>query len=206
MSKLKNNKALQQMLEGQHRTQTKKTFGFSDATDKSKIREVGEVWEEKDIHGNSIWYEQKNGYRVSTNVHPDIAKEIQRIRDSLNSFPNCRKEVCSCTAPTNLDRKFQRLVGMCEECLISYETHLKITGQFNEYAMNKMKANAEAFFVHADKEVEIIKDAVNDISFAGDENDVNPMEKWSFQDPEAFKAKIQEQYETFKQKTMEKFL
>ena len=95
---------------------------------------------------------------------------------------------------------------MCEECLISYETHLKITGQFNEYAMNKMKANAEAFFVHADKEVEIIKDAVNDISFAGDENDVNPMEKWSFQDPEAFKAKIQEQYETFKQKTMEKFL
>ena len=94
---------------------------------------------------------------------------------------------------------------MCEECLIGYETHLKITGQFNEYAMNKMKANAESFFAQADKEVEIIKAAVNDINFAGDENDVNPIETWSFQDPEAYKQMIQEQYDTFKQKTLEKF-
>lgn len=207
-NKLKNIKALQQMLDGSHRSQTKTSVGFSDTNaqaQKNKKREVGEVWEEKDIHGNSVWYEQKNGYRVSTNYHPDVVKEIQSIRDALNSFPNCRKEICTCAQPTRLDEKFRRMVGMCEECLISFETHLKMTGQFDGYAIAKMKANAESFFKQADYEVEVLKAAVNDINFAGDESDVNPIEKWSFQDPESFKKMIQEQYDTFKLKTLEKF-
>jgi len=208
MSKLKNIKALRQMLDGTHRSQTKTSVGFSDTAAqaaKNKKREVGEVWEEKDISGNSIWYEQKDGYRVSTNVHPEVAAEIQRIREALLSFPNCRKEVCTCSQPTRLDEKFRRMVGMCEECLVSYETHLKMTGQFNEYALKKMEANANSFFQMADSEVEILLKAADDINFAGDESDINPIEKWSFQDPESFKKMIREQYETFKQKTMERF-
>lgn len=208
MSKLKNIKALQQMIDGTHRTQTRKTFGFSDtsaAAEKNKRREVGEVWSESDASGNLKWITQMNGYRVTSNVHPDVQAEIEKIRTYLSSFPNCQKESCTCLRPTSLDHKFRKLVGMCEDCLISMETKLKIQGKFNEYALDKMKANAQAFFKQADKEVEILKAAITNIHFAGDENDVNPIETWSFQDPEAYKKMIDENYIKFKEKTMEKF-
>ncbi len=209
MSKLKNVKALNEMLAGNHRTQTRKTFGFSDskaAAERNKEREVGEIWEVKDIHGNSTWFEQFEGHRVRTNVHPSVSKMMQEVRTWLHSFPNCPKEKCTCYKPTRLDEKFKRLAGMCEECLISYETSLKIKGEFNEYALNKMKANADAFFKQADAEVEILKQEIMNISLAGDENDNNnTVEKWSFQDPESYKQMIDDQYGEFKKKTLEHF-
>lgn len=205
MSKLQNIKALRQMLDGNHRMQTRKTMGFSDATDKAVIREVGDIWEEKDFHGNSIWWEQKKGYRVKSAHHPDKLANFQEIRDYLKSFPNCQKETCTCKVPNRIDEKFRRMVGMCEDCLISYETKLKIRGEFNEYAMKKMEANAKAFFEQADKEVEILKKELSNISFAGDENDINPIEKWGFQDEESAKRSIDEKYAEFKTKTLEKF-
>lgn len=205
MSKLKNNKAVAEMLQGNHKTQTRKTIGFSDARDTAIIRKVGDVWEDKDRYGNVVWYEQMDGFRVSSNMHPDIVKELQKIRDNLRTFPNCRKDVCTCIKPTTLDEKFRKMVGMCEDCLISYETHLKITGQFNQYAMEKMRNNAESFFKQADIEVQVLKDAVDNITFAGDEHDVNPNEKWSFQDPESYKKLIDEKYNEFKENTLKKF-
>lgn len=205
MSKLKNIKALGEMLQGNHRLQTRKTFGFSNAKDTAKIRQVGEIWEETDINGNTIWWEQKQGYRVKYGVHPEIAQALKEAQEFVQSFPNCQKETCTCKQPTRIDEKFRRMVGMCEDCLIGYETSLKIKGQFNEYALEKMKRNAESFFEQADKEFEVLKREVDNINFAGDENDVNPIEKWSYQDPEAYKKHLDEKYNEFKTKTMEKF-
>jgi hypothetical protein len=205
MAKLQNIKALKQMLDGNHRMQTRKTIGFSDAKDTAKIREVGEIWEEADQHGNTIWWEQKQGYRVKYGVHPEIAQNLREAQEYLSSFPNCQKETCTCKQPTRIDEKFRKLVGMCEDCLISYETSLKIKGEFNEYAMKKMEANAKAFFEQADKEVEVLKREVSNIHFAGDENDIDPIETWKFQDEESYKKFIDEKYNEFKRKTMEKF-
>jgi hypothetical protein len=209
MSKLKNIKAINEMLAGTHRTQTRTTIGFSDVAataERNKKREVGEIWEVKDIHGNSTWYEQFEGYRVKTNVHPSVNKMMQDTRTWLRSFPNCPKEQCTCHNPTRLDEKFRIIAGMCEECLISYETSLKIKGKFNEYALNKMKANAESFFKQADVEVEVLKREIMNINFAGDETDNNNVvEKWSFQDPESYKKMIDEQYAEFKKRTLEQF-
>jgi len=208
MSKLKNIKALGEMLQGTHKRQTNKTFGFSDSqfqSDKNKIREVGEVWEEVDSTGENIcWWEQKNGYRIKHYYHPDVASELKKIHEYLNSFPNCQKEVCTCLNPSRLDLKFRKLMGMCEDCLISMETKLKIQGKFNEYAVKKMRANAEAFFKQADTEVEILKEEMMKIKIAGDEHG-DPVETWSFQDPESFKKYIDEQYKSFKEKTFAKF-
>lgn len=207
-SKLKNIQALKQMMDGTHRTQTKKTFGFSDTEsekEKNKVREIGEVWQTHDINGNIIWWTQHKGFRSKSNVSPELQRMYQEIRDYQNKFPNCRKETCTCIQPSRLDLKFKKMLGMCEECLISMETSLKIQGKFNEYAMQKMKANAEAFFKQADQEVEIIKKEIFNINFAGDENETNPVEKWSFQDPDSFVKKIDEDYADFKRKTLDKF-
>ena len=53
-NKLQNIKAINQMLDGTHKFQTKKTVGFSDAQDAAKRSErhdVGDVWEETDANG-----------------------------------------------------------------------------------------------------------------------------------------------------------
>tara|TARA_R110000868_G_scaffold12456_28_gene59650 strand:+ start:192 stop:842 length:651 start_codon:yes stop_codon:yes gene_type:complete len=209
MSKLKNVKALNEMLSGNHRTQTNKTYGFSDTNataERNKKREVGEIWEVKDTNGNSTWFEQFEGHRVKTNMHPSVSKMMQEMRTWLSSFPNCPKEKCTCYKPTRLDEKFRRIAGMCEECLISYETSLKMKGEFNEYALSRMKANADAFFKQADTEVEVLKREIMNINFAGDETDNNNVvEKWNFQDPESYKQMIDEQYLQFKERTLASF-
>jgi predicted alpha-1,6-mannanase (GH76 family) len=95
------------------------------------------------------------------------------------------------------------MTGMCEDCLISLETKLKIRGEFNEYALNKMKANADAFFRDADKEVEVIKRELKNLGFV--DNEFGDVEKWTFDDVDAYLQKIDNSYQEFKDKTLERF-
>ena len=155
MAKLKNIKALNEMLQGTHKTQTRKTFGFSSTQiteERNRKREVGEIWSEPINEDQVIWWEQKDGYRVKHHYHPSVVSEMEKIKEYLSSFPNCPKEICTCSDPKRIDLKFRRLMGMCEDCVISMETRLKIKGEFNEYAINKMKQNADSFFRQADQE------------------------------------------------------
>ena len=65
--KLQNVKAVQQMLDGSHKFQTKKTTGFSDAklvAQKNERHEIGDTWEETDSTGNIFVIEQKDGFRI----------------------------------------------------------------------------------------------------------------------------------------------
>lgn len=203
MSKLKNVKALRQMLEGNHRTQTRKTFGFSDAKDTGKIRNVGEIWVEKDAEGNERWWwEQKEGYRVKHHMHPDIAAQMDKLRDYLHSFPNCQKETCTCKQPTNLDYKFKRLVGMCHDCLVTMETRLKIQGKFNKYAIEKMKANAMAFFAEADTEFESLKQSLANVSYVDGAD--GRVESWRPENLEELLKMLDTQYNSYKEKIFEK--
>jgi len=205
-SKLQNIKALNQMLEGNHRLQTKKTIGFSDvhsASEKNKKREVGETWEEKDLSGNIVYWTQNQGFRTKSNVSPEMSKFYSDIREEQYKFPNCQKETCTCKSPTSLDQKFRRIVGMCHDCLVGFETKLKIQGKFNEYALDKMKANAEAFFKQADKEVEVIKESFKEVAFVNSEH--GDVEKWEGLDSEKLIEKVDTDYKKFKEKTMEKF-
>lgn len=203
-SKLKNIKALTEMLDGSHRTQNKTSVGFSDTDNaRSKKREVGETWEEKNIHGNIEYITQKEGYRIRSNVSPEMSEMLQKIRDDQRKFPNCQKEECTCKAPTSLDQRFRRIVGMCEDCLITMETRLKIQGKFNEYALDKMKANAEAFFAQADKEVDVLKESIKDVSFVNSEH--GDVEKWDSTNTEELLEKIDDNYKSFKDRTMSRF-
>ena len=163
-TKLKNIKAVNEMLLGTHRTQTRTTVGFSDtgtSTEKNKKREVGETWEEKNASGNIEYVTQKEGYRVRSNVSPEMSAYYEKIREELKSFPNCQKEGgCTCKSPSVLDEKFRKIVGMCHDCLVTYETKLKMRGQFNEYALDKMKQDAVSFFKRADVEVGLFKESL----------------------------------------------
>ena len=68
MSKnLHNIKAVQQMLDGEHKFQSKKIIGFKDkqvVDQQTKHRDVGDIWEETSTSGTIHVVEQKDGYRV----------------------------------------------------------------------------------------------------------------------------------------------
>lgn len=178
MSKLQNIKAIRQMIDGTHRTQTRTNVGFSDAdasSERSKKREVGEVWNEYDSDGNviSVW-EQKKGYRVRKGVNH---KSVEHIREILNSYPNCLDD-CRTTNKTKLDIRFRNKFGRCADCQFRIETQMKLEGKWKEYERNQLKANADAFFKNADTEIEIVHDGLSNkkIGYANSDGTMNEWE------------------------------
>jgi hypothetical protein len=124
--KLQNVKAIQQMLDGSHKFQTKKTVGFSDADSAAKKNErhdVGDVWEETDpVSGTTYIIEQRDGFRIKKTKTSDV---LQSVREELRSYPNCRKETCTCLEKHPLNEKMRKLHGMCFDCVIEMEHELK---------------------------------------------------------------------------------
>ena len=148
-SKLRNLEAVQKMLQGTHKFQTKTTVGFSDIGKPEEKREVGEVWKDKD----GFEWEQRQGYKIRKGMFDDLRAE-------LNSFPKCRKEVCTCTKPGRNDYKMRMIHGMCFDCVVDMEHELRIEGKFDDYARNKVKQNALAWLRNSEQEVAELKIAV----------------------------------------------
>jgi hypothetical protein len=202
--KLQNVKAVQQMLDGTHKFQTKKTVGFSDAKSKAKQsehHEVGDVWEETDVQGNTYIIEQRDGFRIRKTKNSEI---FQSIRDELQSFPNCRKDVCTCFSTHQLDQKMRKIHGMCFDCVIEMEHELKKAGKYDEYEQNKIRENALAWLRDAERDVELLKQAYTQVQqFVS--NSEGHVEHWSAKmTAEEFENTIQKQFEEFKTKFLEK--
>lgn len=196
--KLQNVKAIQQMLDGTHKFQTKKTVGFSDAEFKGKQsehHEVGDVWEETDAHGNVFVLEQREGFRIRKTKNSDV---FQSIRDELHAFPNCRKDVCTCIGTHALDQKMRKIHGMCFDCVIEMEHELKKSGKYKEYEQNKIRENALAWLRDAERDVELLKQAYTQAQqFVSNSDGVT--ETWTAKmTAEEFEQTIQKQFEEFK--------
>lgn len=157
-NKLQNIKAIKQMLAGQHRTQTKKIHGFSDAAsvgEKNKKRKVGEVWEEVDpITGQVRVFEQKEGFRIQKSKVTDTMSEL---RTELRTFKKCPKESCTCIAPNHLDQKMKRIHEMCYDCVIDMEHQLRKEGKYRDYEISRMQNNADAWLKDAEREIEVLR-------------------------------------------------
>ena len=204
-NKLQNIKAIQQMLDGTHKFQTKKTVGFSDASaaaKKAERHEVGDIWEEVDpITGIVTVVEQKEGFRIRKTQNSDT---MQSVRDYLRSFPNCQKESCTCVKPNHLDEKMRKFNGMCFDCTIEYEHKLKIEGKFSEYATEKIRNNALAWLKQAEQEVELLKRAYTEASKIVTNSDGLTETIDARMTPEQFEETIQAQFDKFKQNFLEK--
>lgn len=199
-SKLKNIEAINKMLRGEHRTQTRTSVGYENIDKKredAKIRKVGEKWQETDIHGNVFLWEQMEGYRVRSRPNSEF---FQEVRTELNSFKNCPKETCTCTNPTHIDKKFRRIHGMCLECVTAEETRMQISGKFDDYAKQKMYENVKAFFRERDKELAAMKAEVEkEIHFVTSDGEG---EKWQFDNKEAALNRIESEYLKYKEQVL----
>ena len=197
--KLQNIKAVQQMLDGSHKFQTKKTTGFSDAklvAQKNERHEVGDTWEETDSTGNVFVIEQKDGFRIRKTKNSEI---FQELRDNLKSFPNCRKETCTCPGTHPIDKKMQVIHKMCFDCVLEMEHELKKAGTFNEYEHNKVRENALAWLADAERDVAMLKQTYTQAAkFVT--NSEGEIETWAAKmSPDEFDQTVQAQFDIFKE-------
>ena len=198
--KLQNTKAVQQMLDGTHKFQTKKTVGFSDAEQVAKRNErheVGDTWEETDSGtGITYIYEQRDGFRVKKTKASDA---LQSIREEIRAFPNCRKETCTCIGTHHLDQKMRKIHGMCFDCTIEMEHELRKEGKFEEYEQSKIRENKLAWLAAAERDVAMLKQAYTQASkFVT--NSEGQQEAWTARmTAEEFDETIQKQFDKFKQ-------
>lgn len=182
-NKLKNVKAVKEMLGGEHKTQTKKTVSFADKV--IERREVGETW--TDDKGQK--WEQRNGYKVKVG-------KLSKLREELKSFPNCNKETCTCIEPGQADLKMKAIHGMCLNCVVEMEHKLKLNGEYEEYERKKMLANAEAWLKQAELEKEVLKTTLK-ASFVNEDGSI---EKWKEgMTEDELMEKIDKEFETFRE-------
>ena len=186
MAKLQNIKAIRQMLDGTHRTQTRTSVSFAQPT--SKTHEVGEVW--TDANGNE--WEQREGYKIQKGKLDEIRSLLAK-----NQMPaHCPK--CSKQMNKKLDRKFWLYEKHCFDCQVAFEHTLRIEGKYADYEKDRMRRNAESWLKDAEQEaMELVEAFRNPLSFA---NADGTIEKWTGgQDPEEIAQKIEEEFRNFKE-------
>ena len=197
--KLQNVKAVQQMLDGSHKFQTKKTTGFSDAklvAQKNERHEIGDIWEETDSTGNIFVIEQKDGFRIRKTKNSEI---FQELRDDLKSFPNCRKEICTCPGTHRLDKKMQVIHKMCFDCVIDMEHEMTKAGTYEEYSKNKIRENALAWLASAERDVNMLKQTYTQAAEFVTNSD-GALETWGAKmTPSEFEETVQTQFNKFKE-------
>jgi hypothetical protein len=104
-------------------------------------REIGEEW--TDSHG--VMWRQEQGFRTRVNRQADLirAAQVQKCKCGRDAKWGSR-----------LDRLFYAKTGLCENCLIDYETKLHILGIYGDYEMYKMLSNQLAIFKEAVAKIE----------------------------------------------------
>ena len=187
--KLKNVKAVKEMVAGTHKSQTKTNVSFGEKKTFVK-REVGDRWTDDD---GTLW-EQKKGYKVKLG-------KLSELRQNLNKFPNCKKEICTCTNPKRNDIKMKTIHGMCFDCVIEMEHKLKIEGKYEEYEREKILANMKSWLKGAEVEKEALKTALK----AKFVNEDGSIEEWNEMSWDEVEKKIDNEFRLFKENYLKKW-
>ena len=163
--KLQNIKAINEMLAGTHKSQTKTTVGYQSKKDEG--HKVGDKW----VDANGVEWEQKDGYKVSS------AKVLDAVRNALKSYmlpkvcPKCNNDM----KDNRYNRKMWKVHKMCFDCVIEMEHEHRLNGTFDEYARNLMRPNIEAWLEDARAEMTAIKELLTKAEFVNGDGTV---EKW----------------------------
>lgn len=168
-SKLRNIDAVKKMLDGTHRTQSRKTVGFSDIKKDANVkREVGDVW----VDEKGIEWEQRNGFKIKKGKLDEIRALIAESTRVPDTCPKCNQPMTK-----RLDEKFWKLEKHCFDCQIEFEHELRINGKYEEYEKSRILKNAEAWLAQAEMEAKEIAAAFrNPLTFTGADGQV---EEWS---------------------------
>ena len=188
MSKLKNIKAINEMLQGQHRSQTKAIVGYKN---EKTERVLGEVWTDD----NGQKWVQKEGYKSKISRFDKIRKMI-----NADVCPKCKKKL------TRFDNQFMKRENKCHDCIVKQETlmtcegYLKGEDIYGKWEKAKIKENVESFLAEATQEVDLIKKTFTQMEYVNSDGRVG---KWKLpESAEKINKNIQDQFETYKEKLL----
>lgn len=193
MTKLQNIKAIRQMLDGTHKTQTRKTIGFADVKSSEKRREVGEIWTDD----NGVEWEQRNGFKIKKGKLDEIRELLAKNR-MPSHCPECNQPMTK-----RLDKKFWALDKRCFDCQVAFEHNLRIEGKYEAYEKERMLKNAEAWLQQAEQEaMEIAKMFRDPLTFANSDGTV---ETWTGGlSGDEMAEKVEKEFELFKENFINK--
>ena len=101
-------------------------------TKKHIERNEGDIWEE-----NGKTWTINNGLKQTVTKHDKLRALVKMPL----ACPKCKKAMKA----TALNKKMWNIHNQCFNCTVEYETQLKATGQYEEYAKNIMNANKNTF-------------------------------------------------------------
>lgn len=188
--KLQNVRAIREMLAGEHKTQNKIRLGYGD-------HQVEERHEEGDV-----WFEDGKQWTIKNGVKQSIRKGISfsDLYDFSKCEDDCNKNQYNIT---EYDKKMSAIHGMCFDCLVKFETKLRLTGEWEEYERKKVKENALAWLREAEQEVQELKETMTKTEFVNKDGDI---EKWGLdKDKETIIKEIDEQWAKYKKSFYEQF-
>ena len=95
-------------------------------------RNEGDIWEE-----NGKTWTIKHGLKQTITKH-DKLREMYKMPLACPECGRAMKE-------TKLNKQMWSIHSKCFDCVVEYETHLKATGEYEEYAKKIMNANKNTF-------------------------------------------------------------
>ena len=212
-NKLRNVQAVRDLLAGKHKTQTRKTFGFT--SDKVVADEVLEVFKEGESKKypagrKKVWLEtnpisgvktkctQKEGFVIRESESASIYKKaIKELLTAPDKCPKCDGDMKN--EEKRLNMKFYFLRGCCYSCVLRDETKIRLKGPeaWAEYQKQIMRENATSFFRDADKEVDILKSSLKEVIWG------NAQGEFGEADVSDYIQRVSSEYEEFKKTILE---
>tara|TARA_R110002050_G_scaffold49352_1_gene114776 strand:+ start:86 stop:715 length:630 start_codon:yes stop_codon:yes gene_type:complete len=194
-NKLQNIKAVKQMLDGSHRTQTRKsiyTGKTKKAIPESDILETDDngnpkTWIETDATGFRTKVIQHNGFK-ERQPENSILNNIQSLLKVPKECPSCGTNMRKTEQRLNFKFWFKR--KKCFGCVLSEETKIKLEGKeaWDLYQKDIMLTSAESWFKETDKEVDILKQQMTETTWENAEGGRNEI------DTSLFIEKIEKDY------------
>lgn len=117
-------------------------FGYNG--DKGKYKKEGEKWTDT----NGIEWQRVGGKNVRlTKTQGDI------IREAIGKGLNCKKCGLQYKWGSKHDAKFLRRTGLCSDCLIEYETQLRVLGLYEMYEHYHLASHELGFLKEAREKI-----------------------------------------------------
>jgi hypothetical protein len=126
-------------------------------------RNEGDIWEEN----NKTWT-IKNGIKMTVSKLDDIKKILQLPL----VCPKCSKHMKN----YELNRKMYSIHKMCFDCVIEFETKLKVEGTYKEYERNLINKGLDVYIKELEDFMLELALNSNEESFITEAGDI---EKWS---------------------------
>ena len=210
MSKLQNVKAVQQLLAGTHKTQTRQSHYYGKTITEINEDDIIEkfkngkprIWIETDSSTNvRTRVTQNEGFKSRESESGYLIRQAQKELIMPSECPNCGNSMHN--HEKKLNEKFWSIHKQCFDCIVKKESILRNDEEaWDLYQREKMYENAKSFFNEADEDVKglekIMTQAIRQVQNA--DGDIESFE--ASLSKEKFKDTVLKKYKEYKKKTL----